>query len=391
MLNIKDIAAFDNLRTPFYYYDMDLLRKTVERVASISRKYGIHVHYAIKANVCKPILETISSAGFGADAVSGEEVVHAVSCGFPGSEVMFAGVGKSDREIRAALDCGVGCFNVESLQELEVIAEIAAQLHKTAPVAIRVNPNIDAHTHKYITTGLNENKFGLLESDLPKASELIKSKPSLEFKGLQLHIGSQITDVDSVFELECQRVNEIVENFEKTGLKVTNIDLGGGLGIDYDDPDGNPVADFETWMSVIHRTLKLRADQTVHVEPGRSIVAQCGNLIARVLYVKPGTTKTFVILDAGMNDLIRPALYGAYHKIENLSAHYLRNDEDKEFAYDIVGPVCESSDVWGEGRILRESRRGDFVALRSAGAYGQVMASRYNLHEFAPAVYSDEL
>lgn len=391
MLNIKDIAAFDNLRTPFYYYDMDLLRKTVERVASISGKYGIHVHYAIKANVCKPILETISAAGFGADAVSGEEVVHAVSCGFPGGQVMFAGVGKSDREILAALDCGVGCFNVESLQEIEVIAELAAKTGRIAPVAIRVNPNIDAHTHKYITTGLNENKFGLLECDLPKAAELIKSKPSLEFKGLQFHIGSQITEVESVFKLECERVNEIVENFEKTGLKVGSIDLGGGLGIDYDDPDTNPIADFETWMRVISENLKVREGQEVHVEPGRSMVAQCGSLIAKVLYVKTGTTKNFLILDAGMNDLIRPALYGAYHKIENLSAHYLRHEDEKDCAYDVVGPVCESSDVWGEGRILRESRRGDFVALRSAGAYGQVMASRYNLHEFAPAVYSDEL
>ena len=389
MLEIKDFEGLSRHETPFYYYDMDLFGRTVSHVAELSRRYGVKVHYAVKANAEPRLVRMMAEAGFGADCVSGGEVAFAVASGFASEEVMFAGVGKTDREIEAALSAGIGCFNVESLQELSVIDGIAARMGVKAPVAFRINPNIDAHTHRYVTTGLYENKFGISDYEFDAAIETVRSCTHLAFKGLQFHIGSQITLVESVFSLECERVRQIIRYFEKRGLKIESIDLGGGLGVDYDSPDEHPVADFETWMRIISMHFA-DTPYSLHIEPGRSLVAQCGSLVSRVVFVKHGQSKTFLILDAGMNDLIRPALYGAYHKIENLSAP-LRGERDRDCVYDVVGPVCESSDVWGEARVLHPSQRGDLVCIRTAGAYGSVMASRYNLRELAPAVFSDEL
>lgn len=387
----KDLLeALGRMETPFYFYDMPLFRRTVAALASESSRYGIRVHYAIKANTEERLLKYISSFGFGADCVSGNEVMHAASCGFSPENIVFAGVGKSDREILSSLRLGIGTFNCESLQEIEVVDALASSLGLRARVSVRINPDIDAHTHKYVTTGLYENKFGISRHEFEPLVELLGRCRSTDLQGLHFHIGSQITDVAEVYSLECRRASEIVRWFEDRGLEIDNIDLGGGLGVDYDDPDAGPVADFGTWFRTIHENLPLRPGQTVHVEPGRSVVAQCGTLISRVLFVKSGETKTFLILDAGMNDLIRPALYGAYHKIENLSA-MLRPYSHDEQIYDVVGPVCESSDVWGAGRLLPLSTRGDIMAIRSAGAYGQVMASRYNLRDLAPAVYSDDI
>lgn len=387
MLKVQNIDKLNGIETPFYYYDIDLLQKTVSQIRELSEKHGIKAHYAIKANSDARILRLISAEGLGADCVSGYEVQRAADCGFAPAEIMFAGVGKTDKEIIASLEVGIGCFNVESLPELEVISEIAGERGVKAPVALRINPNIDAHTHKYITTGLEENKFGISEFEFQAAVDFLKAHTeTLDFKGLQFHIGSQITDVENVFKLECERVSEIVATFEAMGVTVRNIDLGGGLGIDYEHPDEALVADFETLFETIDRDLVHRPEQQVHIEPGRAIVAQCGSLISRVVFVKNGQKKSFLILDAGMNDLIRPALYGAYHHIENLTS-----PDGPAAVYDVVGPVCESSDVWGEGRVLPQSRRGDLIALRSAGAYGAVMASNYNLRPLAKAVYSDEL
>ena len=285
---------------------------------------------------------------------------------------------------------GIEAFNCESLQEIFVINEMAHLHGVKANISVRINPDIDAHTHKYVTTGLYENKFGISNHEFDKLIEFIQKSEHINFFGLHFHIGSQITRVKEVFSLECQRVNEIVKYFESKGLTVNNINLGGGLGVDYDDPDGSPIADFETWFNAISDNIIRREDQAVHVEPGRSLVAQCASLISRVLFVKSGETKNFLIMDAGMNDLIRPALYGAYHKIENLSAAQ-RSFFPTYQAYDIVGPVCESSDVWGAGRLLPLSVRGDLMAIRSTGAYGQVMASRYNMKDLAPTVFSDRL
>ena len=450
MLKFNDFGRVEELATPFWYYDMDVFRKTVKLAASLSERYGIGAHYALKANVEPRLVSYIASKGFGADCVSGNEVKYAVESGFARSSIVFAGVGKSDKEISDALDLGIGCFNVESLMEMQVIDALAASKGVRANVSLRINPNIDAHTHRYVTTGLYENKFGISRHEFEAAIEILKSSKALDFKGLHFHIGSQITDVEPVYSLECERAAEIVEWFEAHGMEVGSIDLGGGLGVDYDEPDENPVPDFEKWFSIIDRKLRRRPEQSVSIEPGRSMVAQCGSLITRVLFVKSGETKTFLIMDAGMNDLIRPALYGAYHKIENLSAYYVSKSssddrpgpgiceskyvEDAKAArsvrvwdrvpmknmepvgrdrplekgvggiendivqslplgalYDIVGPVCESSDVWGEGRELPYSKRGDILAIRSTGAYGSVMSSRYNLRDLAPAVFSDDM
>lgn len=391
MLKIGDFESFSKVATPFYYYDIDLFQRTADKVAEFSARYGIHAHYSVKANSDHRLNDILSSKGFGADCVSGDEIEFAVGCGYDPKQIFFAGVGKTDREICQAFQAGIGAFVVESLEEIEVISALARRLDRKASISLRINPNIDAHTHQYITTGLYEDKFGLSDRSFDGAVEMLKSDPALDFFGLQLHIGSQILDVENVISLECARVNEIVSLFESKGLFVRNIDLGGGLGVNYDDPDADPMADFETWFRTIDRNLVRRPDQTVHIEPGRSVVAQCGSLITQVVFVKKGENRNFLMVDAGMNDLIRPALYGAYHSIENLSAHYEDGDSRDIHVYDVVGPVCESADTFGKERTLPESHRGDLIAIRSAGAYGQVMASHYNMRPFAPAVYSDRL
>lgn len=411
MLELKEFEKFEELQTPFWYYDLDLLRRTADEVAKYSRKYGIGVNYALKANVEPRILQIISSKGFGADCVSGNEVIYAVEHGFRPETVVFAGVGKTDREISRAIDLGIGCFNVESLMELEVIDSIASAKGVRVNVAVRINPDVDAHTHKYVTTGLEENKFGISRHEFDGVIELLKRCKSVDFRGLHFHVGSQILDVREVYSEECRRASEIVDYFEKRGLVVKYIDLGGGLGVNYKDPDSEPIPDFGTWFSTINDNLRRRPDQRVIIEPGRSIVAQCGSLISRVVFVKHGEHKSFLILDAGMNDLIRPALYGAYHHIENLTVEELNNSSSHKTRagaatqektapterpesytfYDVTGPVCESDDVWGTDRRLPESHRGDLLAISSAGAYGSVMSSRYNLRDIAPAVFSDDL
>ncbi len=390
MLDTNIIERFEKIATPFYYYDMELFRKTVDHVAELAASHDIRVHYAVKANVERRLLELISSKGFGADCVSGNEVMHANSCGFPADKIVYAGVGKSDKEIFEAMQLGIEAFNCESLQEIFVINEMAHLHGLKANVSVRINPDIDAHTHKYVTTGLYENKFGISNHEFDKLIEFIQNYKKNKFIGLDYQFRSLISRGEVVVSLECRRVNEIVKYFENHGLTVRNINLGGGLGVDYDDPDDNPVADFDSWFRAISSNIVRRPDQAVHVEPGRSLVAQCASLISRVLFVKSGETKNFLIMDAGMNDLIRPALYGAYHKIENLSA-VQRSFFPTFQAYDIVGPVCESSDVWGAGRLLPLSVRGDLMAIRSAGAYGQVMSSRYNMKDLAPSVFSDSL
>lgn len=411
MLELKEFEKFEELQTPFWYYDLDLLRRTADEVAKYSQKYGIGVNYALKANVEPRILQIISSKGFGVDCVSGNEVIYAVEHGFRPETVVFAGVGKTDREISRAIDLGIGCFNVESLMELEVIDSIASAKGVRVNVAVRINPDVDAHTHKYVTTGLEENKFGISRHEFDGVIELLKRCKSVDFRGLHFHVGSQILDVREVYSEECRRASEIVDYFEKRGLVVKYIDLGGGLGVNYKDPDSEPIPDFGTWFSTINDNLRRRPDQRVIIEPGRSIVAQCGSLISRVVFVKHGEHKSFLILDAGMNDLIRPALYGAYHHIENLTVEELNNSSSHKTRagaatqektapterpesytfYDVTGPVCESDDVWGTDRRLPESHRGDLLAISSAGAYGSVMSSRYNLRDIAPAVFSDDL
>jgi diaminopimelate decarboxylase len=372
------------LETPLYYYDLDLLRSTLDEVNTRSLKSNFVVHYAMKANVNASVLEVIKNAGLGADCVSGGEVQAAINTGISPSKIVFAGVGKADWEINLALDKEIFCFNVESIPELEVIDELARKKGKTAQVAIRINPNVSAHTHHYITTGLSENKFGVNMSELDEVINMILTLKNVKLIGIHFHIGSQITDMTS-FQGLCVRVNEIQETFDARGIVLDHINVGGGLGINYEHPNHFSIPDFESYFKVFREHLLLKPNQTLHFEIGRAIVAQCGSLISKVLYVKKGTSKTFVILDAGFTELIRPALYQAYHRIENLSSSL------PEEEYDVVGPICESSDTFVKNYMMNGTHRCDIVALRSAGAYGEIMASQYNLRKLPKAYTSDEL
>ena len=380
--NFYNNISTDQLRTklsevgPFYYYNTSLLQATLDTIAgAIADSPHYHVHYAIKANANPRILRLISQAGMGADCVSGGEILAAIENGFLPENVVLAGVGKSDREIRLALTTGIQCFNVESIPELEVINELAEKYSKTARVAFRINPNVDAHTHAKITTGLNENKFGLAMEDLLPALRIASEMENIEVCGLHFHIGSQILDLE-VYKHLCARINELQLQIEAEGFSAKSINVGGGLGIDYDNPNANPIPDFTTYFNIFKENLEIRPGQQVHFELGRSIVAQCGALLSSVLYMKQGHTKKFLIVDAGFTDLIRPAMYGSLHFIENLTA-----EGDSATLYDVVGPICESSDVFAKDYKLPTSRRGDIIAFRSAGAYGEVMASTYNCRQ----------
>lgn len=380
------LARFQTLDTPFYYYDLPLLRQTLSALKEqLAQHHNFHVHYAVKANANPVILREIAAAGLGADCVSGGEIQAAAAAGMRGDKIVFAGVGKNDREIRIALAEGIHSFNVESLPELEVINQLALQAHTTARVAFRVNPNVDAHTHHKITTGLNENKFGIAPEDLIPAIRRAQALEGVEFIGLHFHIGSQILDL-TVYEALCHRINELQHQLESEGITPSNINVGGGLGIDYDNPDANPIPQFAPYFDLFEKHLQLRPGQHVHFELGRSLVAQCGTLISRCLYIKEGHAKKFVIVDAGFTELIRPALYGAHHYTQNLSA-----DPDTPLqTYDVVGPICESSDVFSHDEQLPTTKRGDLIAFRSAGAYGEVMASTYNLRNLPHAYFSEE-
>ena len=379
------VNKFRELETPFYYYDVNVLRETLSCINKEAGKYNnFCVHYAVKANANHKILTIIRENGLGADCVSGGEIRAAVKAGFPTNKIVYAGVGKTDWEINLGLDYDIFCFNVESVPELEIINELAAAKGKVARVAFRINPNVGAHTHANITTGLAENKFGISMEDMDRVIDMAETLPNVKFVGLHFHIGSQIVDMGDFVAL-CNRVNELQEKLYARQIIVEHINVGGGLGIDYYHPNRQPIPNFAEYFSTYHKHLKLRPQQTLHFELGRAVVGQCGSLISKVIYVKQGTNKQFAILDAGMTDLIRPALYQAYHKIENITS-----DEAIE-TYDVVGPICESSDVFGKAIDLNKVHRGDLFALRSAGAYGEIMASAYNCRTLPQAYTSEEL
>lgn len=379
------IRAFKETRTPFYYYDTELLRKTLDTIRSEVGKYeNFCVHYAVKANANHKLLTIIREAGLGADCVSGGEIEAALKAGFPSRKIVYAGVGKSDWEIALGLDNDIFCFNVESEPELEIINALAGEKGRTARVALRINPNVGAHTHANITTGLAENKFGIAMHDLERIISLAQHLEHVQLVGLHFHIGSQILDMGDFMAL-CNRINELQEQLYKQHIVVQHINVGGGLGVDYQHPNRQPVPDFAAYFATYHKHLKLFPGQTLHFELGRAVVCQCGSLITQVLYVKQGTHKQFAIVDAGMTDLIRPALYQAYHKIENITS------EDSVETYDVVGPICESSDVFGKAIDLNRCRRGDLIAIRSAGAYGEIMASGYNCRKLPEGYLSEEM
>ncbi len=375
------VNKFRELETPFYYYDVNVLRETLSCINKEAGKYNnFCVHYAVKANANHKILTIIRENGLGADCVSGGEIRAAVKAGFPTNKIVYAGVGKTDWEINLGLDYDIFCFNVESVPELEIINELAAAKGKVARVAFRINPNVGAHTHANITTGLAENKFGISMEDMDKVIDMAETLPHVKFVGLHFHIGSQIVDMGDFVAL-CNRVNELQEKLYARQIIVEHINVGGGLGIDYSHPNRQPIPNFAEYFSTYHKHLKLRPQQTLHFELGRAVVGQCGSLISKVIYVKQGTNKQFAILDAGMTDLIRPALYQAYHKIENITS------EEPMETYDVVGPICESSDVFGKAIDLNKVHRGDLFALRSAGAYGEIMASAYNCRTLPQSIY----
>jgi len=385
MKGIFPIDKLERIQTPFYYYDAELLRNTLRVINDEARKHeGFCVHYAVKANANPRILRIIREAGLGADCVSGGEIEASIKAGFPSSKIVYAGVGKADWEINLGLDNDIFCFNVESIPELEVINQLAAQKGKTARVAFRLNPNVGAHTHANITTGLAENKFGIDMRDMLTVMDTARRMDHIKVVGLHFHIGSQILDM-SDFQALCNRINELQLELERHQMTVEHINVGGGLGIDYQHPNRVPVPDFRAYFDTYAKTLKLRPGQTLHFELGRSVVGQCGTLITRTLYIKEGAVKRFCIVDAGFTDLIRPALYQAYHKIENISS-----EEPKE-AYDVVGPICESTDVFAKQTDLNRCHRGDLLAIRSAGAYGEIMASQYNCRQLPKGYMSDEI
>ncbi|MCI5707818.1 MAG: diaminopimelate decarboxylase [Odoribacter sp.] len=378
---MEQIQLPEGMPTPYYYYDITLLENTLDAALKAASKHGYHIHYAIKANANPVLIRYISNKGLGADCVSGNEISRALECGFKANSIVYAGVGKSDHEIELALQSDIFCFNCESLPEIEVINEIAGRMKKTAQIALRINPNVEAHTHHYITTGIEENKFGIYLYDLKRVMTAVLQMPNIRLIGLHYHIGSQIIDM-TVFRGLCLRANEIQQQMKEHGLLLPYINFGGGLGIDYDNPEKNNIADFEAYFNTFAQFFEPMPHQEIHFELGRSIIAQCGSLISKVLYVKEGKNRKFIILDAGMNNLLRPALYQAFHKIENISSHLT---EEK---YDVVGPVCESADCFGKDLSLNATRRGDIIVIHSCGAYGEAMESKYNLRNITGKVYS---
>ena len=382
---IFNIEKFQRLSTPFYYYDTELLRRTLTEIKTEANKHSNYVvHYAIKANANTKLLKIIHEVGLGADCVSGGEIKAALEAGFPASEIVYAGVGKSDWEINLGLDNEIFCFNVESIPELEVINELAGTKGKVANVAFRINPDVGAHTHSNITTGLAENKFGIAMRDMESIINHALHMRHVKFIGLHFHIGSQILDMSDFVAL-CRRINDLQNQLDQHGISVRHINVGGGLGIDYEHPDKSAIPDFKAYFDTYTKYLKLRRGQQLHFELGRAVVGQCGSLITRTLYVKQGDTKQFAIVDAGMTELIRPALYQAVHKIENISSN--RPTE----IYDVVGPICETSDVFAKDVLLNKTYRGDLLAIRSAGAYGEIMASQYNCRKLPKGYTTEDL
>lgn len=385
LIDQENILRFKEVHTPFYFYNTALLKETLQKIKKeISAHKNYIVHYAIKANANPKLLRLIAQAGFGADCVSGGEIERALDTGFPASKIVFAGVGKSDWEINLGLDNDIFCFNVESEPELEVINELAKAKGKIASVAFRINPNIGAHTHANITTGLAENKFGIAMKDMEHIIQKAEQLCHIRVLGLHFHIGSQILEMDDFIAL-CQRINQLIEQLRQAHHRIEHINVGGGLGIDYEHPDKHPIPNFSSYFNTYAKYLNLSDGQQLHFELGRAVVGQCGSLVTRVLYVKQGATKQFIIVDAGMTDLIRPALYQAQHQIENLDGREVLEK------YDVVGPICESSDVFAKDILLPKTHRGDLIALHSAGAYGEIMASQYNCRALPQSYTSEEL
>ena len=383
MFNSELTQKLTKLKTPFYFYDLDLLDKTILSLKeSLEPNYSIY--YAIKANNNSKIIKLIKDHDLGIDAVSGEEINKSLNNSIKPKKIVFAGVGKTKDEIIFAIRKKIYLFNCESFDEISLIDKISNELNVKTKIAIRLNPNIDSRSHKYIKTGMFDSKFGIQIDHLAEILEKIKKFNHIDLIGYHFHLGSQIDDL-GVFRKLCKVSNEMNIYLKNKNFNITDINLGGGLGINYKEPDLNLIPDFKSYFQIFKKNLIYFDNQKIHFELGRSIVGQSGSLFSSILYLKKSFNKHFIIIDAGMTELIRPALYNAQHHIENLSSN------KKEIKYDIVGPLCESSDTFAKDYYLNQSKIGDLIVIRSTGAYGEVMSNNYNLRKKVKAYYSNEL
>ena len=376
-----DVTALaGKVGTPFYVYSAATLRRHVQVMREAFAPLDALVAYAMKANSNQAVLKVIAGEGAGADVVSGGELERAVAAGIPASKIVFSGVGKTVAEMRRGLELSIKCFNLESEPELERLSEIAASTGKVAPVSVRINPDVDAGTHAKISTGKKENKFGIPFVRAREVYARIAALPGVEAVGIDMHIGSQITDMrpfDNAYAL----LAELVRDLRGQGHRIRHVDVGGGLGIPYhQDQDAPPLP--REYAEIVKRHLG-KLDAEIVLEPGRLIVGNAGILVTRVEYVKEGD-KTFVIVDAAMNDLIRPTLYEAHHDVQPV-----RHSNLPPITADVVGPVCETGDYLALGRRMPGVKEGDLLSVMTAGAYGAVMASTYNSRPLVPEVLVD--
>ena len=383
MFSSELLKKFIELPTPFYFYDTDILRENLKSLSNCL-KTNNKVFFSVKSNTNPKILNIISDHKLGIDAVSFNEIKHCLRNGFIADDIVFAGVGKTDKEIEDGIKSNISCFNVESFQELDLINKLSKKQSKKTNVSIRINPNITSDTNKKIQTGSDEDKFGIDIKDINHIPELSKLS-NIDITGIHFHIGSQLLDLKP-FKKLCVITNDITTHLKENGVKLRNINVGGGLGIDYDDPINNPISNFNDFINLFNKNINLDKNQSIHFELGRSVVGQCGYLISRILYEKISYNKNFLILDSGMNNLIRPALYNSIHKISNISV----NNKDY-INYDVVGPICESTDTFAKNYKLPSSSRGDLIAIHSCGAYAESMSSNFNLRGNIKSYFSDTI
>ena len=369
----------EKVGTPFYCYSTATLERHYKVFAG-ALPAGSLIAYAAKANDNLAVLKTLARLGAGADVVSGGELAKALAAGIPAGKIVFSGVGKTREEMRAALDAGIYQFNVESEPELVALNEVAQSIARRAPITLRVNPDVDAKTHAKITTGTSETKLGIPFAHAREIYAHAAALKGIEIVGVDVHIGSQITDLEP-FETAFTRVGELIRDLRADGHVITRLDMGGGLGVPYEN-NNTPPPDPAAYGAMVTRVTRDFGCK-LSFEPGRLIAANAGVLVSRVIYVKRGDAKTFLIIDAGMNDLVRPAMYDAWHEIVAVSEPAPGSPRPK---YDVVGPVCETSDLFASGRALPELKSGDLVAILSAGAYGAVMAGDYNARPRAAEV-----
>jgi len=381
VLHAEEISILElakSTKTPFYIYSAGALEDSYNSLVYSLKELNHSLYYSVKSNSNVAVLRVLSLLGAGMDVVSAGEYLRARKAGVPGEKIVFSGVGKTFDEMILALKQGIRQFNVESIPEMYQLNLAASKVNKVAPVSIRVNPDVDAQTHKKIMTGKAENKFGIPIMLAEKVYEIAKNLENISIVGVDLHIGSQITHL-APFKEAFQKIAKLIDSLRNQGHNITRVDIGGGLGISYSRAHGDPISpeDFSSMLKSIFGGM----DVEIQIEPGRYISGNSGLLISSVIYLKEGSSHNFLIIDAGMNDFIRPALYEANHDLIPIVSGM---DNDPKIEVDVVGPICESSDVFVNKAVLPRMRAGDLIAIYSAGAYGAVMASEYNTRPLVP-------